>query len=52
MLGSDNVVSDGARAFADLGIEPTAPEAVIESYLYPYRPYGQYTALTEDREDA
>lgn len=47
LLQSDNVVSDGAQGFADLGIEPTAMEAVLEGYLYAYRPYGQYTALSE-----
>lgn len=49
LLERDNVVSDGALGFAELGIVPEAPEAIIESYLYPYRPYGQYTALTESR---
>ena len=49
MLGRDNVVSPDARGFAELGIEPEAPEAIIESYLYAYRPYGQYASLTENR---
>jgi len=40
LLERDNVVSDDAKGFADLGIEPTAMEAVLESYLYAYRPYG------------
>lgn len=47
LLQSDNVVSEGANSFADLGIEPTAMEAILEGYLYAYRPYGQYTALSE-----
>ncbi|MEM7236413.1 MAG: complex I NDUFA9 subunit family protein [Pseudomonadota bacterium] len=47
MLETDNVVSNGAKGFADLGIDPTAPESIIESYLYAHRPYGQYTALTD-----
>jgi NADH dehydrogenase len=49
LLEKDNVVAEGARGFAALGIEPEAPEAIIEGYLYPYRPYGQYAALIEDR---
>jgi NADH dehydrogenase len=49
MLAIDNVVSADARGFADLGIEPEAPEGIIESYLYAYRPYGQYSTLTEGR---
>lgn len=52
MLEQDNVVQEGAQGFAEIGIVPTAPEAVIESYLYAYRPYGQYTALTESGDAA
>jgi NADH dehydrogenase len=48
LLQHDNVVSAGARTLADLGIQPTAAEGVIESYLYAYRPQGQYTQLTEN----
>lgn len=47
LLGHDNVVSPGARGFADLGITPTAMEAVLESYLYAFRPHGQYDAIQE-----
>ena len=47
LLRHDNVVAEGSRTFADLGIDPTAMEAILESYLYAYRPYGQYTALSE-----
>jgi len=46
-LGTDNVVAADARTLADLDIEPTAMEAVLESYLYSLRPAGQYTALRE-----
>ncbi|AUH65734.1 complex I NDUFA9 subunit family protein [Paracoccus zhejiangensis] len=45
LLRTDNVVSEGAKGFADLGIEPTAPEAVIDSYLWRFRPSGQYDAI-------
>ncbi|MEL6476138.1 MAG: complex I NDUFA9 subunit family protein [Pseudomonadota bacterium] len=47
MLERDNVVAEGARGFADLGISPSAPEAIIEGYLYSYRPHGQFTALKD-----
>ena len=47
LLGHDNVVAPGARGFAELGIPPTAMEAVLESYLYAYRPHGQYDAIQE-----
>jgi len=51
LLAKDNVVSPGARGFAELGIEPEPPEGIIESYLYAYRPYGQYSELTESRRE-
>jgi uncharacterized protein YbjT (DUF2867 family) len=51
MLARDNVVSPGAKGLADLGISPTSMEAVLESYLYPFRPYGQYTEITESADD-
>ncbi|MEL6425983.1 MAG: complex I NDUFA9 subunit family protein, partial [Pseudomonadota bacterium] len=51
LLKSDNVVSDGAKSFADLGITPRDMDAILESYLYSYRPYGQYTALTESAKN-
>jgi NADH dehydrogenase len=44
-LAHDNVVSDGAKGFGDLGIEPTAMEAVLPGYLWPFRPSGQYAAI-------
>lgn len=47
LLENDNVVSDGAQGFADLGIAPAAVESVVGEYLYAYRPNGQYDAITE-----
>lgn len=47
MLRRDNVVSDGAMGLADLGVEATSMESVLGEYLYAYRPYGQYDAITE-----
>ena len=46
-LRVDNVVSEGARGFADLGITPTAMEAVVPEYLWRFRPTGQYEAIQE-----
>ncbi len=46
-LRVDNVVSDGARGFDDLGITPTAMEAVLPEYLWRFRPTGQYEAIQE-----
>ena len=42
LLRSDNVVSAGALTLADLGVEPTAVEAIVPSYLFRYRKGGQY----------
>ena len=45
-LAHDNVASPGAPGLQALGVRPTAMEAVLESYLYVYRPHGQYDAMT------
>ncbi len=37
LLAQDNVVSDGAKGFADLGITPTPVEAVVPRYLGRFR---------------
>lgn len=50
-LRSDNVVSDGAKGLSDLGIRPTATEAVLDEYLWPYRPSGQYDAIKESAKN-
>jgi len=41
-LRHDNVVSADALTLADLGIEPTALETIVPSYLYRFRKGGQY----------
>jgi len=46
-LRADNVVGDGKMGFADLGIEPIAMEAVLDDYLWRYRPGGQYAEMQE-----
>ncbi|WP_158965122.1 complex I NDUFA9 subunit family protein [Chachezhania sediminis] len=47
MLKSDNVVAEGARGFADLGIEPTAMDAVLPEYMWVYRPAGQFNDIQQ-----
>ncbi len=44
-LGQDNIVSDGTKTLADLGIQPTAMAAVLPSYLWRFRPSGQYAEI-------
>lgn len=46
LLRHDNVVSPGARGFAELGIKPIDADAVIGDYLWRFRPGGQYAAIT------
>ncbi|HYN38794.1 MAG TPA: complex I NDUFA9 subunit family protein [Rhodospirillales bacterium] len=41
LLGADNVVAPRASTLRDLGIEPTALEAIIPSYLDRYRPQAK-----------
>ncbi|MCX7286257.1 MAG: complex I NDUFA9 subunit family protein [Rhodobacterales bacterium] len=46
-LARDNVVSSGARGFADLGVVPTTMEAVLPEYLWRYRASGQFAAIKD-----
>ena len=50
LLKTDNVVSQGARdegrTLEGLGITPQATDAILPSYLWQYRPAGQYTKTT------
>jgi NADH dehydrogenase len=42
LLRGDNIVSPGTKGLADLGVTPSALEPILPSYLYVYRPGGQY----------
>ena len=42
LLRHDNVVSEGASTLADLGIEATAVEVILPTYLDRYRPGGRF----------
>lgn len=46
-LANDNVVAADARSLADLGVTPTAMEAILPDYLWRFRPSGQYAAIKE-----
>ncbi len=50
-LKSDSIVTEGAKSFADLGITPTSMEAVLPSYLWRFRPSGQYEAMMESAKN-
>ncbi len=46
MLRHDNVVSEGALTLQDLGITPTAVEAILPTYMALYRKQGQFANHT------
>ncbi len=50
-LRRDNVVSDEAKGFADLGINPANMGAILPEYLWCYRPSGQYSAIKESAKN-
>ncbi|WP_108258652.1 complex I NDUFA9 subunit family protein [Mangrovicoccus ximenensis] len=50
-LARDNVVSEGAKGFADLGIAPAAMAAVLPGYLWRFRTDGQYAVLKDGADD-
>jgi uncharacterized protein YbjT (DUF2867 family) len=49
-LARDNVVTDGARGFAELGLTATPMHAVLPSYLWTHRAGGQYQAIHESAD--
>jgi NADH dehydrogenase len=50
MLERNNVVSQGAKSLADLGIAPTSMEAILPAYLARFRPSGQYDRMADAGE--
>jgi NADH dehydrogenase len=50
-LRRDNVVAEGAKGLADLGIQPTTMEAVLPDYLWRFRPSGQFAAIKESAKN-
>lgn len=45
LLLDDNVVAEDAKTLADLDIPATAPEAIIDEYLWRFRHSGEYQAI-------
>lgn len=43
LLKKDNVVGEGVKTFADLGIEPETLDAILPTYLFRYRKQGQFS---------
>ena len=50
-LKADNVVAEGAKGLADLGIAPTNLGTVLPEYLWRYRPEGQFTDIQESAKN-
>jgi len=50
-LRVDNVVSEDAKSFADLGIEPIVLGSVLPDYLWRFRPSGQYDAIKQSAKN-
>ncbi|WP_299672981.1 complex I NDUFA9 subunit family protein [uncultured Roseobacter sp.] len=50
-LANDNVVSEDAKGFADLGITPVTMASVLPDYLWRFRPSGQYDAIKESAKN-
>jgi uncharacterized protein YbjT (DUF2867 family) len=46
-LARDNVVGVGTKGFADLGIQPTSMDVILPTYLWRFRPTGQFDAIRE-----
>jgi len=44
-LKTDSIVSQGAKSFVDMGIDPVSMEVVLPTYLWRFRPSGQYAAI-------
>ncbi|MCA0929607.1 complex I NDUFA9 subunit family protein [Ruegeria profundi] len=50
-LRRDNVVADGVKSFADLGIAPATLESVLPDYLWKFRPSGQYNEIQKSADN-
>ncbi len=50
-LAVDNVVAPDAKGLADLGVTPTAMEAILPDYLWRFRPSGQYDSIKESAKN-
>lgn len=46
-LNRDTIVSEGARGLEDMGIDPTPMDLILPTYLWRFRPTGQYDAIRE-----
>lgn len=50
-LVNDNVVADDAKTLEDLGLKSTPMDSVLPSYLWRFRPSGQYDAIKDSAKN-
>ncbi len=50
-LASDNIVGEGEKGLADLGIQATSMQSVLPTYLWQFRPDGQYSDITKSAQN-
>lgn len=50
-LGEDNVVGGDALTFADLDIQPRDMDGILETYMWRFRPNGQYSEILESAKN-
>jgi uncharacterized protein YbjT (DUF2867 family) len=49
LLKTDNVMTKGALGLHDLAIEPDSVEAVLPTYIWRFRPQGQFQVIATER---
>jgi uncharacterized protein YbjT (DUF2867 family) len=49
LLKSDNLMTKGALGLHDLAVEPDSVEAMLPTYIWRFRPQGQFQVLTAER---
>jgi NADH dehydrogenase len=52
LLRADNVVSPGAAGLSELGVQASALEPILPTYLYRYRRGGQYAGTNSPVQNA
>ena len=50
-LGVDNIVSEKAKGFETLNIDPLDMGSILPEYLWRYRPSGQYDAIKDSAKN-
>ena len=49
LLKTDNVMTKGALGLLDLGMEPDSVEAILPTYIWRFRPQGQFQPVNVER---